>query len=179
MARYYNLPNWGYAGYSDSIVMDEQAAADATSSVMVALLTGQHLAHDVGYLEAGLTTSPEMMVFTAEVIARERYFMGGITLDAEAFALDLVHRLGPGGQYLTEEHTLQHFRELWNPTLFSRARMDNWVRKGKKRLGDRLREKTIALIDGHKPEALPTGVKAEIDYVLRQGGKRPGGTSGI
>jgi trimethylamine--corrinoid protein Co-methyltransferase len=168
MARFYNLPNWGYAGYSDSIVMDEQAAADATSSVMVALLSGQHLAHDVGYLEAGLTTSPEMIAFTAEVIARERYFMQGITLDAEAFALDLIHQLGPGGQYLTEDHTLRHFRELWNPTLFSRERKDIWVRKGKKRLGDRLREKTIALIDGHQPEPLPAGIEAEIDYVLHR-----------
>ena len=70
MARYYNLPTWGYAGYTDSSIMDEQAAADATSSVIVALLSGQHLAHDVGYLEAGLTTSPEMIVFTDEVIDR-------------------------------------------------------------------------------------------------------------
>ena len=84
-----------------------------------------------------------MIAFTAEVIARERHFMGGITLDAEAFALDLIDRLGPGGQYLTEEHTLRHFRELWNPTLFSRERKDIWVRKGQKRLGDRLRRRPL------------------------------------
>jgi trimethylamine--corrinoid protein Co-methyltransferase len=172
MGRFYNLPSWGYAGYSDSIVMDEQAAADATSSVTVALLSGQHLAHDVGYLEAGLTTSPEMIVFTAEVIARQRHFMAGIPLDAEAFALDLVDRVGPGGQYLTEDHTLRHFRELWQPALFSRERRDNWVRRGQQRLGDRLREKTVALLDKHESAPLPAGVEAEIDYILHSGADR-------
>ena len=169
MARFYNLPGWGYAGYSDSPIMDEQAAADATSSVIVALLSGQHLAHDVGYLEAGLTTSPEMIVFTDEVIARERHFMQGIKLDAESFALDLIDRLGPGGQYLTEDHTLQHFKELWNPTLFTRQRMDNWVRKGKTRLGERLRDRTIAIIDEHRPDPISASVEAEIDYILHGG----------
>ena len=27
LARYYNLPNFGYAGHSDSCTMDEQAAS--------------------------------------------------------------------------------------------------------------------------------------------------------
>ena len=83
-------------GYTDSCVMDEQAASDATSSVMVALLSGQHLVHDVGYVEAGLTVSPEMIVFTADVIGRLRHFMAGMDLSQEAFALDLIDQIGPG-----------------------------------------------------------------------------------
>ena len=167
MARLYNLPNWGYAGYSDSCIMDEQAAADATSSVWTALLSGQHLAHDVGYLEAGLTTSPEMIVFTAEVVNRTRHFMQGFSLDAESLALDLIHELGPGGQYLTTQHTLKHFREMWQPRLFSRQRMADWVRGGKQRLGNRLRDKTLSIIESHRPEPLPDHVLAEIDYILK------------
>ena len=77
MGRFYGLPTWGYAGHSDSCAMDEQAAADAAFSVLVALLAGNNLVHDVGYLEAGLTTSPEMIVFTAEMISMMRRFMGG------------------------------------------------------------------------------------------------------
>jgi trimethylamine--corrinoid protein Co-methyltransferase len=167
MARYYHLPNWGYAGYSDSCVVDEQAAADATSSVWTALLSGQHLAHDVGYLEAGLTTSPEMIVLTAEVIKRTRHFVQGFALDGESLALDLIHELGPGGQYLTTDHTLRHFRALWQPKLFSRQRMDDWVQGGRLRLGDRLRDKTISIIDSHRPEPLPDRVHAEIDTILK------------
>ena len=40
MGRYYGLPTWGYAGHSDGILFDEQAAADAVFSVETALLSG-------------------------------------------------------------------------------------------------------------------------------------------
>jgi trimethylamine--corrinoid protein Co-methyltransferase len=167
MGQFYSLPTWGYAGHSDSNGMDEQAAADAVFSVLIALLTGTNLVHDVGYLEAGLTTSPEMIVFTDEVIAMMRHFMAGVRLDAEAIAMDAIHRVGPGGNFLADEHTLAHFRELWGPTLFDRRRADDWRAAGSKRLGDRLREKTIAIIEGHQAPSLPDSVREEIDYILK------------
>jgi trimethylamine--corrinoid protein Co-methyltransferase len=168
MGQYYRLPTWGYAGHSDSIVLDEQAAADAVFSVTVALLTGTNLVHDVGYLEAGLTTSPEMMVFTAEVIDMLRAFTAGMKLDAEALAMEAIHRVGPGGNYLTDDHTLAHFRELWQPTLFDRRRAQDWQAGGAKRLGDRLREKTVSILDSHRPQPLPESVRQEIEYILKQ-----------
>jgi trimethylamine--corrinoid protein Co-methyltransferase len=167
MGQFYNLPNWGYAGHSDSNAMDEQAAADAVFSVMVALLVGANLVHDVGYLEAGLTTSPEMIVFSDEVIAMMGRFMAGIQLDAEALAMDAIHRVGPGSDFLTDDHTVAHFRELWQPTLFDRRRADDWRAGGSQRMGDRLREKTIAIIESHQPQPLPDSVWEQIQYVLK------------
>ncbi|MFQ6102536.1 MAG: trimethylamine methyltransferase family protein [Anaerolineae bacterium] len=167
MGRFYGLPTWGYAGHSDSCVMDEQAAADATFSVLVALLTGTNLVHDVGYLEAGLTTSPEMIVFTAEMISMMRRFVEGFSLDAEALALEVIHQVGPEGDFLTTQHTLRHFRELWQPTLWDRQRADAWNAAGGKRLGDRLREKTVSLMESHHPEPLPDAVREDIAYIMK------------
>ena len=167
MARYYNLPHYGYAGYTDSCVMDEQAASDATSSVMAALLSGQHLVHDVGYVEAGLTVSPEMIVFTADVIGRLRHFMAGIDLSDEAFALDLIDEIGPGGSYLTTDHTLRHFKEFWQPTLYSRLRRGDWQKKGSKDLGQRLREKTISLMETTSTPELAASTLNEVEYIRR------------
>jgi trimethylamine--corrinoid protein Co-methyltransferase len=169
MGRFYGLPTWGYAGHSDSCTMDEQAAVDSAFSVLMALLAGHNLVHDVGYLEAGLTTSPEMIVFTAEVISMMRRFVGGISLDAEALALEVIHNVGPGGDFLTQKHTLKHFRELWQPALFDRRRFEGWVAGGSQPLGKRLQDKTVALIDEHEPEPLPAAVRGEIDYILEQG----------
>jgi len=166
MGQFYGLPTWGYAGHSDSNVLDEQAAADATFSVLVALLTGSNLVHDVGYLEAGLTTSPELIVLTSEIISMMRSFMDGVKLGAEQLALDVIHRVGPGGNYLTDEHTLAHFRDLWQPTLFDRQRAGDWRAGGSRRLGDRLRQKTIAILDSHQPLPLPESVRQEVQYIL-------------
>jgi trimethylamine--corrinoid protein Co-methyltransferase len=168
MGRFYGLPTWGYAGHSDSCAMDEQAAADATLSVFVALLAGHNLVHDVGYLEAGLTTSPEMIVFAAEMVSMLRVFAGGVSLDAESLALDVINEVGPGGDFLAAPHTLKHFRELWQPTLFDRRRASDWSAAGSKRLGQRLRERTVTLIEDHEPEPLPDAVRQEVADILAE-----------
>jgi trimethylamine--corrinoid protein Co-methyltransferase len=164
LGRYYGLPTWGYAGHSDSCLFDEQAAADAAFSTLVAMQSGTNLVHDVGYLEAGLTNSPEMMVFTCEMIRMYRRFQGGIGLDADSLALEVIHSVGPGGNYLAENHTLDHFREYWQPVLFSRQRFDSWREEGSKPLGRRLREQTVALMDQAAGSPLPQA--DEVDRIL-------------
>ncbi len=169
MGRFYDIPTWGYAGHSDSCVMDEQAAADAAFSVLASLLAGSNLVHDVGYLEAGLTTSPEMIVFTAEMIEMLRRFTAGVALDAESLALDVIHSVGPGGEFISTDHTMDHFRDFWEPTLFNRQRLDDWLEAGGKRLGERLRERTVAILDEHEPEPLSEHARQEIAYILNGG----------
>ena len=129
-------------------------------------MTGTHLAHDVGYLEAGLTTSPEMIVLCAEIISMMRTFAGGMRLDAESLALDVIHQAGPGGSHLATEHTLRHFRETWQPGIFGRHRLADWIRRGGVRLAERLRDKTVALMASHVPSPLPGNVRDEVAHIL-------------
>jgi trimethylamine--corrinoid protein Co-methyltransferase len=168
MGRFYCLPVWGYAAHSDSAVLDEQAAIDAQFSIQTALLTRTNLNHDVGYLEAGLAASPELMVLANELIAMNRVFARGVRFDEEALALDAIHQVGPGGQFLNHNHTMEHWRELWLPTLFDRRRLEPWQEKGSKAMRTRVREATVALLDEHQPEPLSASVEAEIEYLLRR-----------
>lgn len=168
MGRFYRLPVWGYAAHSDSAVLDEQAAIDAQFSIQTALLTRTNLNHDVGYLEAGLAASPEAMVLANELIAMNRVFARGVRFDDEALALDVIHDVGPGGQFLSHNHTMNHWRELWLPTLFDRRRLEPWLEKGGKDMRTRIREATVALLDTHQPEPLPTRVEAELDHILHR-----------
>jgi trimethylamine--corrinoid protein Co-methyltransferase len=167
MGRFYRLPVWGYAGHSDSKVIDAQAAADAQFSVLVALLAKTNLNHDVGYLEAGLTNSPEMMVLTDEIISMTRPFTDGVRFDDEAFAAEAIREVGPGGQFMGHEHTMAHWRELWVPKLFDRQRLDRWEAQGSKDIAVRLRERTVALMDTHQVEPLPAAVESEIERILK------------
>jgi trimethylamine--corrinoid protein Co-methyltransferase len=167
LGRYYGLPTWGYAGHSDSCLFDEQAAADAAFSTLVALQSGTNLIHDVGYLEAGLSNSPEMMVFTCELIRMLRRFQQGIELDAGSLALELIQAVGPGGNYLAAEHTLEHFREFWQPELFSRQRLGAWEEQGAKSLGQRVREQTIELMRRAEGSPLPASQAEEVEYILK------------
>jgi trimethylamine--corrinoid protein Co-methyltransferase len=167
MGRFYGLPVWGYAAHSDSKVIDGQAAVDAQFSVLVALMAGTNLNHDVGYLESGLTNSPEMMVLTDEIISMNRAFVEGVQIDPDTLALDVIHQAGPGGQFMNTDHTLEHWRQLWNPRLFDRQRLERWEARGSKDINDRLREQTISILDSHIVEPLPDGVEAEIELILK------------
>jgi trimethylamine--corrinoid protein Co-methyltransferase len=168
MARFYRLPVWGYAGHSDSKVVDGQAAADAQFSVLVALLARTNLNHDVGYLESGLTNSPEMMVLTDEIISMTRRFVEGVRIDDEALAVDVIDQVGPGGEFLSHDHTMAHWREFWLPQAFDRQRLDPWLERGAKDVNARLRERTVALMDEHTVEPLPDSAEREIAAILKE-----------
>jgi trimethylamine--corrinoid protein Co-methyltransferase len=175
MGHFYRLPVWGYTGHSDSKVVDGQAAADAQFSALVALLAKTNLNHDVGYLESGLTGSPEMMVLTNEIISMTRRFVAGVRLDDEALAVEVVHEVGPGGQFMTHLHTLAHWRELWLPQVFDRQRLEPWAEQGSKEVNARLREVAISLMDEHQVDPLPDSVEREIEAILNSVNPDPKG----
>ena len=168
MGHFYGMPVWGYASHSDSKVLDGQAAIDAQFSILVALLAKTNLNHDVGYLEAGLTHSPEYMVLADEVISMNRAFVQGVRLDEDALAMDVIDQVGPGGQFMSHEHTLTHWRELYTPVLFDRQRIERWEKQGSKDINARVRDRTLAILESHQPETLPSSVDQELEYILSQ-----------
>lgn len=166
LGRFYSLPTWGYAGHSDACIFDEQAASDSLFSVMNALQSGTNLVHDVGYLEAGLSCSPEMIVYSAEMISMLTHFNAGFSIDTDSLALDVVHAVGPGGNFMTEDHTLERFRDYWEPRLFSRRRFEAWQDAGGRRLGEYLREKTVDMMDTAAGTPLDDSLVQEVEYIL-------------
>jgi trimethylamine--corrinoid protein Co-methyltransferase len=166
LGRYYNLPTWGYAGHSDSCMFDGQAASDSLFSVLMALQSGTNLVHDVGYLEAGLSCSPEMMVYTCDMISMLRRFEKGVVINDDSLAQEVIHAVGPGGNFMIEDHTLEHFREFWDPAFFSRLRFDAWKEDGAMSLDQRVREKTVELMDKAKGSPLQDSLAEEVDYIL-------------
>ena len=59
------------------------------------------------------------------------------------------------------EHTLQNFRtEVWQPALANRDNPDTWSARGGLRYEDRVRQKTLRILDTHKPAPLADGVAA-------------------
>ena len=53
MAKWMDIPNWSFAGTSDSQCVDAQAGIDATQVTLLSMQAGANLNHDLGYLDAG------------------------------------------------------------------------------------------------------------------------------
>jgi trimethylamine--corrinoid protein Co-methyltransferase len=102
------------------------------------------------------------MVLVNEVIDQVKRSMKGIRVDEERLALDVIDRVGPGGHFLMEEHTLDHFREIWYPKLFDRSTTGAWRKAGSREFQERLKEQTLELME-HEPEPLPADTLREIE----------------
>jgi trimethylamine--corrinoid protein Co-methyltransferase len=166
MAQYYRLPFFGTAGCSDAKFPDAQAAAEAAFSCLSSALSGANLVHDSGWLDHGSVASPAYMVLVHEVLHMVNQYMGGIPTNDETLAVDLIDRIGPGGHYLHEQHTLKHFRNVWYSDLFDRTIYAQWLDKGGKQFEERLQEQTRKIME-HAPPPLPSEIVREMEQMAQ------------
>ena len=169
MAKWLDIPNWGNAGTSDSQLPDAQAGMEATQITFLAMQAGSNLAHDVGYLDFGLTCSLEQIVVVEEFIAVNRRLLGGVPVDRETLAVETIAQAGPGGHFMASKHTRRHMREVqWRPTILNRQGRDNWLAGGGLDLAAKARAKAIDLLATHEVPPLPLDVAATADRLIAE-----------
>ena len=161
------------AGCSDSKLFDEQAAAEAMMSIFSAALSGANLVHDVGYLENGLIGSYEMLVASDEFIGMAKHFVKGVEVSPETLAVDVIDKVGPGGNFVAEKHTKRHFREVeWFPKLMNRQNLSDWELSGAKPMRDRVNEKVKEILSTHKVSPLSDETEKTIEKIFKKYGEK-------
>ena len=174
LARFYNLPSWGYAGATDSKLVDAQAGIEATFSIMSAYLTGCTIVHDVGYIEYGSTSSAELLVIADEIISMTRYFMEGVAINETSLALDAIARVRPGSGFLADNHTLDNWRwAQWMPNLIDRRRYDSWKDSGAKDIFKRANERVRELLGQHEVPPVPEEAETVFAEVIAERAQEP------
>lgn len=169
MASFYSLPIFGEGGVSDAKNFDQQAALENAITLILVGLGGTNLIHDVGYIESGFTASYESIVLGDEIIGELKRFLKGISISEESLATEVINRVGPGGDFLTEEHTIDRFKdEIWEPKYLNRENYENWSKAGGKDLGERLNEEVKWILNNHQPESLEEETKKEIREIIEK-----------
>ncbi len=159
MSRFYDLPVFCTAGCSDAQSFDQQAGLEAGFSMLLLGLAGGNLIHDLGYIGAGMTSSMEMLVLCNETAGMVRYVLKGIEVSPVTLALELIKKVGPGGNFLTEDHTLENFREhLHFSDLLNRFDYERWQGAGSVDFGKRATQKARDILENHPAEELPPDI---------------------
>ena len=167
LQHYQGLPTFGTAGCSDAKAFDQQASLEGAMSMLISSLSGANLIHDVGYVEYGSTSCFEQVVTMNELAGEIRFLLRGMDVNRETLAVDVIDAVGPGGEYVTSDHTFNHFRNGWFPEVIGdRTAYDDWVDAGSKTLGDRANEKVRHILETHEPEPLPEATAEELDAIL-------------
>ena len=165
--HYYHLPMWGTAGVSDANLLDQQAGMEWTASIMTDALNGANLIHDVGYLGQGLIGHPGALVMCAEIISYVKRFLDGFQIDDERLGLELIKTIGPGGEFLSTDHTMTHFRgEHWQPQLVNRMDPEAWQAGGGKDWGAQATAKARKILATHRTEPLPKAVAGQLGKIM-------------
>jgi trimethylamine--corrinoid protein Co-methyltransferase len=172
LARFYGLPSFNYAGMTDANDLDEQWSAEEFAFTVLGALQRSTLIHDVGYLEVGLQSSYESLVFGEECVAWARALMRDVRVDDEALALDEIMAVGPGGHHLARRYTRRHTRDFWLPALFDRAVHDRWRAGGGLSLRRRVEEKVAGLRAEPPAWELPESARAGLDALLDEARRR-------
>jgi trimethylamine---corrinoid protein Co-methyltransferase len=169
MAKWLDIPNWGNAGTSDSQVLDAQAGMEANQMTLLAMQAGSNLAHDVGYLDFGLTGSLQSIVMVDEFIAADRRLLRGLDVNRDTLAVDVIGEIGPGGHFMGSKHTRRHMREAqWRPTILNRDGRAAWLEGGGLDLAAKAKRKAAELLASHTVPPLRDNVAAKADVVAEE-----------
>jgi len=166
ITKWLGVPEYETAGCSDSKLFDEQAAMEATINITTAALVGGNMIHDVGYLEQGLTSSPDLMVASNEIISMVKRILRGISTRDEDLSLKVIDDVGPGGHYLEHDQTYTRFKEeIWSPGLMDRSNYDTWEMMGSKKFRERVHERVIELLEAETEPVLDEAMYKELKHI--------------
>jgi trimethylamine--corrinoid protein Co-methyltransferase len=163
----YGFPAQGIGLDSDGFDYAETLFQKAQNA-MLQVMAGGKLLIGAGNVEATMSFDPAQLVIDDELVRIARRWERGVAADDEHLALEAIERVGPGGQYLDDDHTLEHLRsgELMGPGLFASGGRETWLAAGAKSLEARAREKARSILATHEVEPLPAEVGRELDRIL-------------
>ena len=164
VGRFYGFPVHVNTGLTDSKVPDAQSAFEKGMTLLMGGLAGAELYGHLGILGADQGVSFEQLVIDDEIISYLKRMLADFRTEPEDLAVDVIERVGPGGSFLTQRHTLQRLRsEFWYPTLCDRSDWHKWCEKGAKDMLVRAHQKVEEILKSHQPEPLDNDLEKAID----------------
>jgi trimethylamine--corrinoid protein Co-methyltransferase len=177
LGRHYGLPTSIGTFATGAKRPDWQSGLENTLSGLASLLGGADMLSGAGLLHAARVFSVEQLVLDAEIFGLLCRFAAGIDLAADELAIDVIDAVGPGGNFLAEEHTVRTMRRLWQPRFFDRGTWEAWEDAGRGDPVDRARAYVRDRLASHEPAALPAGVADELDRIVAEFERRAAAAS--
>ncbi len=160
-------------GWSNSKMIDYQAAYETTMGLFSLALSGASVIAYAGGLSAELTGHPVKAIIDNDILGMVKRFMKGIDVNEETLAFSLINEIGfSPNSYLAEEHTLEWFRnESFTPLAADMLPIEKWLNEGKKSIIDHGVERMEDILKNHRPTPLTPSQEADIENILTEARK--------
>jgi len=165
MADLYGVPAWYGAGATTAKEPGIQSAYENTLAMFMAYANGADVTFGAGLLDGSRTLCLENLVVDDEIIGMIKRILRGIAVSEETLAVELIKKMGFNGDYLFDNHTRAHVRELWQAKLGETGSYDAWKSAGARSTTEKAQEK-VAEILAAEPAPFPADLGAEFDAII-------------
>lgn len=168
LGRYYHIPCRSQGALTESFSLDYQAGMESSMMLTTAALSGVHVSlHACGTYGSMLAMSFEKFIADEDLCIAIKTLMKPVEFSEDAFAMDLIKKLGTSGNYLIEPHTAKRCRsEFFIPDLNIRTIHAKWLEMEPRPMDQRasqLLKKRFSAYE--KPDIDPLIEKDLIKYV--------------
>jgi len=165
LAHFYRVPIYCSGGMSDAKLPDAQAGYEKMATFLLAAMGGgNYIHHAIGMVTNMSSASLEQAVIDDEIVGMAMRVLRGIEVTEASMAVDGIHRVGPGGHYLMDTHTVQFMRsDFFYPHVADRQNRAAWEEGGRKDTRARAVARVEKLLQTHEPPGLP----AQVDVAVR------------
>lgn len=173
MAQFYGIPSRGTGSNTESKILDMQAGYEKAITLSLPALAGINMIFYPGTMDHAMTVSLESLVIDHEICGMIGRILQGISVTEETIGLDLIGKVGPGGHFLNQKHTLRHLREEhFLPKLSDRDSYEIWTEKGKGGIRERAKEQVRNILAEHIPLPIDSAVEKELLSIIKEVEKR-------
>jgi len=164
LAKLYDLPIYASGGVTEAKRPDIQSGCEKTFSNLMVAGNGADLIHlAAGMLDSGNSISYEQYFIDNEVLGMINRILAGIRVDEDVLGFDVIDNVGPGGNYVMEEHTIRHMKdEFFYPDLSVRCNFDIWEEQGRPSMLSRANDLVEKTLNDGKEGVLNTHLVVEI-----------------
>ncbi len=164
LANIYNLPIYASGGLTEAKRPDIQAGFEKHFSNLTVALTGADCIHlAAGMIDSASSISYEQYVIDNEIIGMTHRILAGIKVNEETLGFDVIEKVGPGGNYVAEDHTIDHMMdEFFYPNLSVRCSFDIWEERGRPDMLSRAHDLVQKILEEGKEGLLNLDTIAEV-----------------
>jgi trimethylamine--corrinoid protein Co-methyltransferase len=167
IGKYYGLPVYTNVGLTDSKTVDAQAGMEISTTLLMGALAGSDIFGHFGIIGADQGGNLEMLLFQHEAIEFIERILRSFEVNDEFLGLDVIAEVGPGGTFIDQVHTAQHYRsQLWMPNILDRQFWSSWEQEGRKSIADRLPGHVEELLKSYEEKPLEDALDKEVTRIV-------------
>lgn len=122
LGKYYGLPTGGGCMLSDTKAIDVQYGMEKMGNALMCALGGINMMCGMGQFADENAISLESYIIDNEIAGWIKRAKKGITVNEDTLDIDIVRKVGHGGDFLQQQHTYDHYKdEQFIPDILDRG----------------------------------------------------------